>query len=210
MRKIAALPVVLTAALSFACNAENRNTTDRNTPNEPSVGTTGDSVSAGDRDFVEDIGIAGMAEVELGRMAMERAASAEVKQFGDMMVRDHSKAGEELKHVAMKHSIPVPSALDSEHEELKTKLSNLRGAEFDREYMSAMVQGHQDVVDRLQTRASEDRFGDNQGAVKPESSDNPAEADINAWSAMALPTVRHHLDEAKRIHDGLGRNLTRR
>jgi putative membrane protein len=210
MRKIAALPVVLTAVLSCACNAENRNATDRNTPNEPSVGTTGNSVSAGDRDFVEDIGVAGMAEVELGRMAMERAASAEVKEFGDMMVRDHSKAGDELKQVAMKHSIPVPSALDAEHEELKTKLSNLRGAEFDREYMSAMVQGHQDVVDRLQTRASEDRFGDNQGTVKPESSDNPAEADINAWAAMTLPTVRHHLDEAKRIHDGLGRNLTRR
>jgi putative membrane protein len=210
MKKIAVLPVVLAGAISFACNAENRNTTEGNTTNEPSVGTTGDTVSAGDRDFVEDVGIAGMAEVELGRMATERAASAEVKQFGDMMVRDHSKAGDELKQIAMKHSIPVPSALDSQHEELKTKLSNLKGAEFDREYMNAMVEGHQDVVDRLQTRASEDRFGDNKGAVKPENSDNPVEADINQWAAMALPTVRHHLDEARRIHDGLGRAQTRR
>ena len=53
MRKITVLPVVLTAALSFACNTENRNTTDRNTPNDPTIGTTGDAVSAGDKDFVE-------------------------------------------------------------------------------------------------------------------------------------------------------------
>jgi putative membrane protein len=205
MRNIAVVPVVLAAALSFACNAENRNRT-----NETTVGTTGDAVSAGDRDFVEDLTIAGKAEVEIGQMAMQRAASAEVKQFADMMVKDHAKAGEELKQVAMKHAIPLPAALDAPHEELKTKLSNLQGAEFDREYMSAMVDGHENVVDRLQTRASEDRIGDNKGEVKPESSDNPIEADLNQWAAAALPTVRHHLDEAKRIHDGLGKALTRR
>ncbi len=205
MKNIAVLPVVLAAALSFACNAENRNTS-----NESTIGTTGDAVSAGDRDFVEDLTIANMAEVELGKMAMERAANAEVKQFGDMMVRDHTKAGDELKQVATRHSIPAPAALDQKHQELKTKLSTLRGAEFDREYMSAMVDGHEDVVDRLQTRASEDRFGDDKGAVKPESSDNPVEAALNQWAAAALPTVRHHLDEAKRINDGLGRALTRR
>ena len=205
MRKITVLPVVLVAALSFACTAENRNRT-----NESTVGTTGDAISAGDRDFVEDLTVAGMAEVELGKMAMERGASAEVKQFADMMVKDHSKAGDELKQVAMRHSIPLPAGLDSPHQELRTKLSNLSGAEFDREYMSAMVDGHETVVDRLQTRASEDRFGDNKGTVKPESSDNRVEADLNQWAAAALPTVRHHLDEAKRIHDGLGRPLTQR
>jgi putative membrane protein len=210
MRKIAVLPIVFAVTISLACNTENRNTTDRNTINEPTIGTTGDTVSAGDKDFVEDVSIANLAEVELGRMAIERAASAEVKQFADMMVKDHTKAGDELKQVAAQHSIPAAAALDQKHQDLKTKLSTLKGAEFDREYMSAMVDGHQDVVDRLQTRASEDRFGDNKGTVKPESSDNPVEADLNQWAAAALPTVRHHLDEAKRINDGLGKTITRR
>ena len=89
-------------------------------------------------------------------------------------------------------------------------MSNLRGAEFDREYMSAMVDGHEDVLERLQTRASEDRFGDDKGTVSPERSDNPVEASINQWAAAALPTVRRHLDEAKRIHGGLARPLTSR
>jgi putative membrane protein len=205
MKRIAMLPIVFAAALSFACNADNRTTRDDST-----VGTTGDAVSAGDRDFVENITIAGMAEVELGKMAMERGANAEVKKFGDMMVTDHSKAGAELKQIAMKHSIPTPTSLDEKHQDLRTKLSNLRGAEFDREYMNAMVDGHEDVVDRLQTRASEDRLGDDKGSVRPERSDNPVEAAINQWSAKTLPTTRHHLDEAKRINDGLGRNLTQR
>jgi putative membrane protein len=205
MKKIALLPVVFTAVLSFACNVENRTNA-----NDTTVGTTGDAVSAGDEDFVEAMTIAGMAEVELGKMAMERGASAEVKQFGDMMVKDHSKAGGELKQIAMRHSVPQPARLDAPHEELKTKLSNLKGAEFDREYMSAMVDGHEDVIDRLQTRASEDRFGDDKGEVKPEGSDNPVEAALNQWAAGVLPTARHHRDEAKRIHDGLGRTLTSR
>ena len=205
MKRIGLLAVVFATALSFACNAENRTTT-----RESTVGTSGDAISAGDRDFVEDMTIGGMAEVELGRMAMERGASPEVKRFGDMMVKDHSKAGDELKQVAMQHSIPMPAALDQKHQDLKTTLSNLRGAEFDREYMKAMVDGHEDVVDRLQTRASEDRFGDDKGEVKPERSDNPVEGALNQWAAKALPTVRHHLDEAKRINDGLGRTLTSR
>jgi putative membrane protein len=205
MKRIALLPVAFAAALSFACNGENRNTTD-----DATAGTTGDAVSAGDRDFVEDLTIAGMTEVELGRMATERAASAQVKQFADMMVKDHSRAGDELKQVAMQHSIPVPAGLDQTHQDLKTKLSNLTGAEFDREYMNAMVEGHEEVIDRLQTRASEDRLGDDKGTVKPEASDNPVESALNQWAAKVLPTTRHHLDEAKRIHDGLARTLTQR
>ena len=205
MKRFAMLLVVSATAVSFACNADNRTAS-----NDSTVGTSGSAVSAGDRAFVEDMTIGGMAEVELGRMAMERGASPEVKRFGDMMVKDHSKAGDELKQVAMQHSIPMPAALDQKHQDLKTTLSNLRGAEFDREYMKAMVDGHEDVVDRLQTRASEDRFGDDKGEVKPERSDNPVEGALNQWAAKALPTVRHHLDEAKRINDGLARTLTSR
>jgi putative membrane protein len=205
MKRIAMLPVAFAAVLTFACNADNRTSSD-----ETTAGTTGESVSAGDRDFASDLMAVGMAEVELGQMAMERGASAEVKRFGEMMVQDHSKSGEELQHTAAQFSIPAPAGLAEEHQELKMKLSSLTGAAFDREYMNAMVEGHEDVVDRLQTRASEDRIGDDKGQVRPEGSDNPVEAAFNQWAAKTLPTTRHHLDEAKRINDSLGRNLTSR
>lgn len=154
--------------------------------------------------------VSGTAEVELGRLALERASNADVKEFAAMMVRDHSKSLAALKQVASQHAIPAPAALDDKHREIRDKLAGLSGAEFDREYMSVMVDAHETTVDRLQTRASEDRFGDDKGTVRPEGSDNPVEASINQWAANTLPTTRHHLEEAKRIHDSLGNRLTRR
>lgn len=205
MKRIGLLSVALAAVLSLACNAN------RDATNDPAtVGTTGDTVSAGDRDFVEQSVMGGMAEVELGNLALERASNADVKEFAGMMVRDHSKSLAALKEVASQHAIPAPAGLDAKNRELRDKLAGLSGAEFDREYMSVMVDAHETTVDRLQARASEDRFGDDKGTVRPERSDSPLETSINQWAANTLPTTRHHLDEAKRIHDALDNRLTQR
>jgi putative membrane protein len=196
MKHIGFAAVALSAALTMACQNGARTDNPATAENE-AIGTAG--VSTGDRNFVEQMVMGGTAEVELGNMAKQKAASPEVKQFADRMVRDHTRAGEELKQIASKHSIPASAQIDEKHRDLMNKLSSLRGADFDREYMNAMVEGHEDVVDELQKHASEDRFGDNKGAVKPEPSNNPAEADINMWAANALPTVREHLEMAKQI-----------
>jgi putative membrane protein len=205
MKRIGLLTVACATAVTLACNSTPREDASIETERPDTVGTAGDmAASSGDKAFVEAMAHAGMAEVELGNLAKERAASPEVRQFADMMVRDHTKAGEELTQVATQHAIAMPSQINEDQRELKERLSALRGAEFDREYMQAMVDGHQDVVDRLQTRADEDRFGENKGAVTPERGDNHVEAGLNQWAAATLPTTRHHLDEAKRIHDSLG------
>jgi putative membrane protein len=96
--------------------------------------------------------IAGLTEVQLGKMATERAASADVKAFGQMMVKDHSQAGDELKKVAAQLKIQQPTQLDQKHKDLVDKLSKLQGAEFDREYINAMVQGHQEVLGKVRAR----------------------------------------------------------
>jgi len=97
--------------------------------------------------------VAGMAEVQLGQLASERASDAEVKAFGQMMVTDHSRANDELKQVASQLNVTLPTQLDSKHRDLAERLSKLRGADFDRQYMNAMVQGHQEVAAKLRTRA---------------------------------------------------------
>ena len=93
-----------------------------------------------------------MAEVELGKMAAERSTNAEVKKFGQMMVDDHTAAGDKLKAVASQHNIPVPTALDETHRDLRDKLAKLQGADFDREYMNAMVDGHEAVASEIESR----------------------------------------------------------
>ena len=102
--------------------------------------------------FIQDMTIAGLTEVQLGKIATERAASADVKAFGQMMVKDHSQAGDELKQVASQLKIQPPTQLDQKHKDLVDKLSKLQGAEFDREYINAMVQGHQEVLGKVRAR----------------------------------------------------------
>ena len=195
MKRIGQLGIVCITALTLACDAQTRR-------DENAVGTTG--VSAGDTEFVEDAASSGMTEVKLGELAQQKAQNAEVKKFAEMMARDHTKGGEALKQIARQHSITVPSQPDDEHSELINRLSLQTGTDFDREYMDAMVESHEDMIDLLQTRASEDRFGDNKGAVRPEGSDNPVEAALNQYASNTLPTARQHLEEARRVRDGLG------
>jgi putative membrane protein len=91
--------------------------------------------------------------VQLGKTATEKSANADVKAYGQMMVKDHSQASEELKQIAMQLNVQPPTQLDQKHKDLADKLSKLQGAEFDREYINAMVQGHQEVLGKLRARA---------------------------------------------------------
>ena len=96
-----------------------------------------------------------MAEVQLGKLASERAANAEVKAFGQMMVKDHTAAGNELKQIASGLNAQLPTQLDQKHRDLVDRLSKLQGAAFDDAYMDAMVQGHQEVVAKLTARSGD-------------------------------------------------------
>ena len=103
--------------------------------------------------FVNEMTIASLAEVQLGKMASEKASSPDVKAFGQMMVKDHTQANNELKQVASQLNVQPPAQLDQKHTELSDKLSKLSGAAFDREYINAMVMGHEEVLGKLRARA---------------------------------------------------------
>ena len=137
---------------------------------------------------------ANMAEVKLGQLAAERASNAQVKQFGRRMVTDHQKANNELKQIASKMAVQLPTAADAKHQELYDRLSKLKGAEFDKEYMKAMVDGHQEVAQELERHSDNNArsVGTSGNASQPVSS-------VNAWASKTLPDVRQHLDQAKQI-----------
>jgi putative membrane protein len=150
--------------------------------------------AADSKAFVNDLTIAGMAEVQLGKLAAERAANPDVKAFGQMMVKDHTQAGNELKPIAAQLNIPQPTQLDQKHKDLADKLSKLQGAEFDREYINAMVMGHQEVAAKLRTRV-EHKAVPHEGAASAAA----GEQKLTQWSAMALPTVQKHLERAQEL-----------
>jgi putative membrane protein len=138
---------------------------------------------ASDRKFVMAAGMGGMMEVELGRTATMHAASDEVKQFGQRMVDDHTKANNDLMQVATQKGITLPTALDPKEQAEMTKLMSLSGAEFDRAYMKLMLKDHQKDVKEFQSEANKGH-----------------DADVKGFAATALPTLQAHLRMAEDIN----------
>jgi putative membrane protein len=140
--------------------------------------------------------VAGLAEVEFGKLASERTMDADVKAFAQMMVRDHSRANDELSKIASQLNIQVPTELDPMHRELAERLSKVKGAEFDREYMAAMVKGHEDVAGLLRSFTSSDRPIGTSGRARGEQS-------LMEWAMKMMPTVERHLERARQIQQRL-------
>src|SRR5215510_6198475 len=106
MKVTGLLALVCAVALSAACN--NNRTANRETGTS---GTAGAGVSNSDKNFVSDQLSDGMAEVELAKVAKDHAASADVKQFAQVMIDDHTKAGDQLKQIATSNAIPVDTKI---------------------------------------------------------------------------------------------------
>ena len=101
-----------------------------------------------------------MAEVELGQLAEQNGQSQEVKDFGKRMVTDHSKANDELKQVAEKEDVTLPTTLDAKDQATKERLEKLHGAAFDKAYMHDMVMDHKaDIAEFKHEEASSAQSG---------------------------------------------------
>jgi putative membrane protein len=137
------------------------------------------AVPAADKSFVLKAANGGMAEVELGKLATEKAMSADVKQFAQRMVSDHGKAGDELKAIAQSKMITIPTGLDPKAKALHDRLSKLSGIAFDRSYMDAMITDHRQA-------AADFRRESTMGV----------DGEIKAFAAKTLPTIEEHLKMA--------------
>jgi putative membrane protein len=142
-------------------------------------------VTAADSAFMKKAARGGLAEVELGRLAAEKASNAEVKKFGQRMVDDHNKANDQLKQVASDRHVELPRAIGAKDKATKENLEKLSGDEFDRAYMSDMVKNHkQDVAEfERESKAAHD----------------PA---LKGFVTDTLPTFREHLKEAEKLAPG--------
>ena len=96
-----------------------------------------------DGDFMKAAAIGGMTEIDLGRLAALKATNPEVKKFGQMMVTDHTKIGDDLKALAKKKNLELPAEIDSSHKSTMTDLQGKSGADFDKAYVDDMVEDHE-------------------------------------------------------------------
>ena len=222
MKRMWMVPLAIATALTVGCNRAQNGTAD-------TVGTSGrTNVSRGDRDFVQDVSQMNAEEIDLSRLAAEHASSPDVKQFAQKLVEEHTAAGEKLSGVATQNGLPTKSDLDDSHRKLHDKLAAKQGLDFDKSYIDAMIDDHQNLVDKLESRIDkttiERRSGDAANApanpdtkakvdmkgqsVVPEKSDNEVTARVNAWAADAYPDTYAHLQQAKSIKDTLKKRST--
>jgi putative membrane protein len=110
-------------------------------------------------DFIKNAAIGGMAEVELGKLAEQKARSPDLKSFGARMVHDHSRADEQLATIAKEQGAAAPQQLDTEHTQMRDRLAKLQGEAFDRAYIRMMVAEHDKAakVFRQEAQMGQDR-----------------------------------------------------
>jgi putative membrane protein len=140
-----------------------------------------------DRQFFMEAAHGGMTEVELGRLAADRATNPDVKEFGQRMVDDHGKANDELKSLASQKNVTLPEDIGRENEALKTRLSKLSGPEFDKAYINAMVRDHNKDVKEFEHQANV-----------------ASDPDVKAFASKTLPTLKEHQKMAHELQVKLG------
>ena len=173
----ASLFAILGGLLTTAVARQNNANTSSG-PSSPSSSR----LSKGDQTFIKGAAEGGMAEVELGRLAVEKTSNDDVKKFGQRMVDDHSKANEELKEIATKKNVALPNEPSAKHKATKDRLSKLSGSQFDKAYMSDMLKDHKKDVADFQRESNTGR-----------------DAEVKSFAAQTLPALKDHLKEAKSI-----------
>lgn len=194
MKKVSYVFMIAAASLAFqACNSgqkdakETADSLNKTKDTTSSVASTGGiAVDNDDAKFATDAANGGMAEVALGKLALTKTANAQVKQFADMMVSDHGKANEELMSIAKAKNITLPATVDADHQAKMDKLSKETGKDFDKDYVDAMVDGHQKTLDLMQKEAKDGK-----------------DAELKAFAAKTAPIVQTHLDAIKKIQDSM-------
>jgi putative membrane protein len=132
-----------------------------------------------DAQFLVNAAEISLMEIQLGQLASTNAMMDEVKQMGKMMESDHTKSLNELKDLATKKSITIPTTLTDDGQSSYKKISDKSGKDFDKEYCDMMVDGHKDAIDKFE-----------------KASNDASDPDIRQWASATLPALRTHLDHA--------------
>ncbi len=161
-------------------------------PNDPAASKQGElnqakpggtvKLTAKEVAFVKEAGAGNAAEVKMAELALKNAESQEVKDFAQMMIKDHAQANEDLAVVAKNHNITFPPDAPEDEKALGKKMLDVKGAAFDKAYVKHAVEDHtKDVAEYKKAM----------GEVKDEK--------LVEYVNKVEPIVAHHLEEAKKL-----------
>ena len=206
MKRILFVAAALGSMFLFACKQESysNNTTGTETtasaPATTGTETTGttytgtmattatapSTVSKSDQDFMVKADEGNIMEADLGQLAVAKATSDDVKNFGNRMVADHGKANDALKQIATNKNVTLPATPGDEEKKMSNELSQKSGKAFDKAYMAAMVKGHEQTL-----------------ATMKKMEKTVQDPDVKNWITQTIPTVEDHLKQAKQVESKL-------
>jgi putative membrane protein len=134
------------------------------------------TVSTADKDFILAAAQGGMTEVKLGELAARNGTRDDVKEFGRMMVKDHTIINDDLKALAAQKGVTLTETVDAKHQEKLEKMAGLTGSEFDDAYIDAMIKGHQKVAKDFKAEHA-----------------TTQDSDIKGFLDKSIPVVEEHL-----------------
>lgn len=185
----------LSAGASWAADSSNPSSSNQPqaTQSAPAAGQSGQAqghanaqLKGSDKAFFEKAAQGGMAEVEMAKLALERASSADVKSFAETLQRDHTTANQKLMQIAQQKGLDAPKQLSAEQRKTLDKLSNLKGDEFDKAFMKeAGMKDHKKDIQLFERQAKEGK-----------------DAELKAFASETLPTLKSHLQMAQKIGGG--------
>jgi putative membrane protein len=173
--RFAVLAFVCTG-LGFSVSAQGAQKKEEKKTEQPSASPTkspaNNALSGKDKSFMKEAAQGGMMEVDMGKMAQQKGKSADVKKIGSRMVADHSKANAELMAIAKKKGVDLSKE--------KAKMEHLKDADFDKEYINAMVKDHEKDLAAFQGEAK-----------------NGSDADVKAFASKTSEVIKKHLELVK-------------
>jgi putative membrane protein len=180
--------LLILGLISVGCTSTNKASTP-DTSSQPNSGATSSSANSGsspssnpDQDFVTKAAQGNSAEIALGKMVAAKTKDPSVKQFAQMMVKDHTTALNQLQELAQTKNLNFNDNLPDDAKSLQEKLSSDTGKQLDKDYMDGMVEDHQKDVQEFTDKS--------QSAKDP---------DLKQWIGKTLPTLQKHLEKAQQI-----------
>jgi len=150
-----------------------------------STRATRSSLNAIDQQFVQKAAQSDMTEIKTSQLALQRSRNSQVKQFAQMMIRDHTQSSSKLKPLAARKGVMLPTTLGAANTALVTQLTKLSGTQFDQAYMNGQAKAHAKTEAIYQKELKQGR-----------------DSDVKAFATQILPIVAEHYKMAENILAG--------
>lgn len=194
MKKTFITASVLAALLTGACEQQTQNETTQQTDTtarqtEQQTNQQTGLFKMDPQEFVKESANFNLYEIQMGKLAQEKAQNKEVKEFAKKMVNHHQNQMQELKKVA--NNYQVPQNLEEDKKSDINDLKEKTGADFDNRFMDMVIDSHEDAIERL-SKATED--------IK--------DSTLVKYTASTIPVAKSHLEKARELNQKLEQSGT--